>query len=137
MIIAVRQNEPNRKMRISLKLLLLMVTLAAILAAWIRVHHEAAFTASKLLRNANQGKLTVAVPEASAPPSRLTIDATGAVTQAHLYGPAGYAAIKERAGSQNQTSSLWFSSTQAISLFEPDQFPNLTWLAIDDSFLPY
>lgn len=120
-------------MRISLRLLFLLVPLAAVIIAWAHARHEFAITQFQIQRNQGYAE-TVTVPEGSNPPSRLTIDAADAVYRAYLMGHAGYAELRNRHGGSEQVVGLAFRSTDAIELFDPKEFHRLTWVSFDDSF---
>lgn len=121
-------------MKTSLKLLLLGTALIAVTLAWVRVRHDYAEANSQILRNANWNAETISVPEAQAPPSRLTIDASGAISRARLMGPAGFDAIRNHPQGQEHIAGLTFGSLDSVSHFDPTEFPDLSWVAFDDSF---
>jgi hypothetical protein len=121
-------------MQVSLKTVLLLTALAAIFIAWVRVSQETATTERKLLRNANRGNAKLSIPEPHSPPSVLTLDATGAVTQARLSGPNGYAELDRRPNASSQIRSISLVSMESISLFQEREFGNLDWLSVGDGF---
>lgn len=121
-------------MKASLKLLLLVTALVAVTVAWMRARQDYAAADSQMLRNANRNAELITVSEANSPPSRLTIDASGAVSRAYLMGPEGINAIKSHDQKSDHLGSITFGSAAAVSAFDPADFPNLTRVGFDDSF---
>lgn len=121
-------------MKASLTLLLLLTALVAVTAAWIRVRQDYTAAQSQIQRNANWNEEYVTVAESNSPSSRLTIDASGAVSSAYLMGPAGIDAIRNHRHSGIHVRGVTLGSFAAVSAFDPTDFPNVTWLGFDDSF---
>ncbi len=124
----------NCYMKASLKLLLLLTALVAVTAAWIRVRRDYTAIQSQIQRNANWNTEQITVSESNSPPSRLTIDASGAVSRVYLMGPAGIDAIRNHRHRGIQVRGVTFGSVAAVSAFDATDFPNVTQLGFDDSF---
>lgn len=117
-------------MRFSLKLLILLIIFSAAIMAWVRVRQE--YLAAQTRSLANTDWHTEHVPEENGQTSGIAVNAIGEVQSARLAGPAGYAALRERPGGFTQARGLSLLSRDALSRFDPHEFPNLKWLAIHD-----
>ncbi len=117
-------------MRFNLKLLLLLVTLCAVILAWNQVRQRTIVAQTQSL--ANSGYHMEYVPEAENRHSSFYIDGVGAVTQAVLRGPEGYAALRKRLDAFDQIKELTFTSTDAFAFFDAREFPNLKSLTLRD-----
>ena len=118
-------------MRFSIKLILLVTALCAVLVAWIGVRQQMIVAETQLLANTgwNEGSIEVAEPGGGR--SYFTSDAAGAFHIAHIDGFQGLKVLNEERADFRITS-LTVHSTEAFHAIEPRVLPKLERLCLSD-----
>ena len=118
-------------MRFSIKLILLVTALCAVVVAWIGVRQQMIVAETQLLANTGWNEGSIEVAESSGGRSYFTSDAAGTFHIAHVDGFQGLEVLNEERADFRITS-LTVHSTEAFLALEPRVLPKLERLCLTD-----